>query len=55
VASRKRRHSAAWILAAVLCLPLPSGAVPGPDSIVVIANRNIPESVALAQYYASKR
>lgn len=51
----KRRHSAAWILAALLCLPRPAGAVSGPDSTVVIANANIPESVALAQHYAKKR
>ena len=55
MASRRQRHSAAWFLAAIFFLPLPSGAVPGPDSIVVIANANIPESVALAQHYAKKR
>jgi len=58
VAAWTGRHTAALRIlfgAALLFLPRSAGAVPGPDSVVVIANANIPESVALAQHYAKKR
>jgi hypothetical protein len=43
-----------WVVLGV-CIATMSGltqarAVPGPDSVAVVANANIPESVALARY-----
>ena len=38
-----------------LLLPSVAFATPGPDSVVVIANADIPESVALAERYARER
>lgn len=39
----------------VLLLASPASATPGPDSVVVVANASVPESVALAQRYAAAR
>lgn len=42
-------------LAAALVLPRVAAAVPGPDSVVVVANANISESVTLADQYREAR
>lgn len=39
----------------ILLAAAPAAATPGPDSVVVIANANVPESVALATRYAAAR
>ncbi len=42
-------------LALVLAAASPARATPGPDTTVVVANANVPESVALARRYAAAR
>jgi len=43
------------IVLAMISLPAIARATPGPDTTVVIANANVPESVALAERYAQAR
>jgi len=43
------------LVAVALAVPAPTRAVPGPDSVAVLANANVPESVALARMYAVAR
>ncbi|MGE0784204.1 MAG: TIGR03790 family protein [Sandaracinaceae bacterium] len=51
-----RTHRLAWAFAALtLGVTTPAAATPGPDSVAVVANANVPESVALAQTYAAAR
>lgn len=52
---RRKRWPIAALVISVTLIPGPSAAVPGPDSVVVIANVNIAESVALARAYAEAR
>ncbi len=49
------RRLAFACFACLAASPLPASATPGPDSVVVIANAGVPESVALAERYASAR
>lgn len=49
-----RLLAAALGVALGLCAPS-AGAVPGPDSVVVVANRNLPGSLALAERYRAAR
>lgn len=52
------RKRCAGALAAFLCvgaLAAPARAVPGPDSVAVLSNANVPESVALGRAYAEAR
>ncbi len=51
-----RMRRTAFVLAlSVLAFAAPAFATPGPDSVVVVANSNVPESVTLAQRYAEAR
>jgi len=45
----------AAVVLALTLLPAGARATPGPDTTVVIANANVPESVALAERYAAAR
>ncbi len=49
-----RRLALACVLS-LLSVTAPAAATPGPDSVVVVANANVPESVALAMRYADAR
>lgn len=51
------QHSVLAVTAAlaITCLAPAAWAVPGPDSLVVVANRNLPGSVALAERYRAAR
>lgn len=49
------RRLASLTCALVIALPSLAFATPGPDSVVVVANANVPESVALAETYAAAR
>jgi len=53
----RRRRAALAVLAVSLCLftSAPAHAVPGPATTAVLANANVPESVALAERYARER
>ncbi len=51
----QRAMSTAAAAALLLVLPATAHAVPGPDSVAVLANADVPGSVALAERYARER
>lgn len=51
----RMRGLASLLCALVLVVPTSAFATPGPDSVAVVANANVPESVALAERYAAAR
>ena len=55
--SRRARRGAARVVALLATLGAASTAhaVPGPDSVAVLSNANVPESVALGEAYAAAR
>jgi sugar lactone lactonase YvrE len=55
VTPRALFRSSALACALAALAPGAAFAVPGPDSVVIVANANIPESVGLAKYYAAQR
>ncbi len=52
---RTGQAAALALAAGVLCAPAAAGAVPGPATVAVLSNANVPESVALGESYALGR